>query len=239
MPVVNPLIGLETLQFQAGIQAWYTDQTRINFDDFYNGNASLLWTLTGSGSGTTAQISDVADHPGLIEQNTGALATAAQMMGLTGPTPLFVSTSGIMEYRIMLNIVNLSDATDRYIFQTGISDAAITGDVNNGVYFEYSDNINAGNWTLCAANGGVRTKVDSGVLVTAGTYYEISLQLNPAAPLATFYREGVALGSVATNLPIAQNTNVRPLHMKKQAGTNSRAIRADYVFFGYSFRPGR
>jgi len=241
-PLINPLIGLELLQFQGGIQEWYTDQTRAAYDDFINGIQAELWILSGSGSGTvsTSTPADSADHPGIIEARSGAGAADAGMMAFNFPAPPFFQKTGITEFRSMFQVPILSDGTDRFIFQAGISDALITGDVTDGVYYEYSDNINGGNWTLCTALAGVRTKLDSGVPVVAGAWAEVGFRLTAAPnPGVVYFIENANIGSISTNVPIGVDTNVRALHFKKTLGTSVRRVHSDYFFFGYSFRPGR
>lgn len=241
MPLILPQIGIENLQFQGSLQEYFTDQTRFACDDWINGIQSAMWILAGSGSGTVDAASPESeqDHPGIIQARSTATAADAGMISLTGPAPTFFLKTGITEFRQLVRVPTLSDGTNRFIAQFGISDATITGDVSNGVYFEYSDNVNSGNWTCCAALASTRTKINSGIPVVAGAWTEIVFRTHSDGNGADFSVNGVAAGSVTSNMPTGVNTGIKPLHFKKSLGTAARSIQSDYVFLGYSFRPGR
>jgi hypothetical protein len=241
MPLINPQIGIELLQFQGGIQQWYADPTRYGYDDFFNNAQNAeLWINSVSGAGASVSTTaGVTDHPGIVTSTTGTTAAGGSMFSLAIASPPVFLQTGICEVRIMSQLPILSDGAQRYIYQCGLSDALVTGDVTNGVYFEYSDNINAGNWTLCAALAGVRTKVDSGIPAVAATYKELRITMQPSNLGANFYIDDAFIGAVATNIPVGVNLNLRPQHIKKSVGTTARTAVLDYVFYGYSFKPGR
>ncbi|MGH8744755.1 MAG: hypothetical protein ACREUY_10810, partial [Burkholderiales bacterium] len=72
------------------------------------------------------------------------------------------------QFNCGLSLPVLSSAADRFIVRAGLGDIAGNADQNNGVYFEYSDNLSAGQWRVCSAAGGVQTKSATGRFATIG-----------------------------------------------------------------------
>jgi hypothetical protein len=240
MPLINPAIGVELLQFQGAMPAWFSAFNESIFDDFTGAQVfTNRWTSATSGAGSAIVITTgVAEHPGLCEIRAGtAAAGAAQIIGAF-PASALILPPGRWEFRVMANLAQLSTVVDRFICRMGLSDAAVTGDVTDGVYFEYSDNINGGNWTLCTAAAAVRTKIDSGVPAVAGSYNEFSARGNVGSSEISYYIDDVLVGSVTATIPIAA-TNMIPGQMLKSAGAITRSLFLDYWWYAYSFTTGR
>jgi hypothetical protein len=98
----------------------------------------------------------------------------------------------------------LSTGTNRYILRTGFGDTSGADQVN-GVYFEYSDNINTGQWVIKTASASSRTTTNSTIAVTAG-WHDLRVVVNAAGTSITFTVDGVTAGTIVTNIPTAATT---------------------------------
>jgi hypothetical protein len=122
----------------------------------------------------------------------------------------------------------LSTVGEEYITRLGFGDN-YAGDHNDGVYFEY-DRLTNVNWLMCAANGGVRTKTDTGVAVAAGGWIRLKVVVNTAGTSAAFYIDGVYVGAVVANLPAGGAVFTNMILIVKSAGVTARAINIDWCW---------
>lgn len=179
------------------------------FDDFIgvNGTSPIIsdiaWTATGTSGGTF--VNDVLDnaHPGSIACNMAGTGTntfrAAQCIILGG---------GAITLNWVFRIGTLSNGTNRYILRMGLGDTVSTSDQSNGVYFEYVDNVNSGQWQYKTASASTRTTNSSAVTVTTG-WHNVQMNINAAANSVSFLVDGVSLGAaITTNIP---TTAIAPL----------------------------
>lgn len=245
MPLINPIVGAELLEFQGALPGHFSAFNESVFDDFTIGSLAQTrytnrWTSVVSGAGSAIVLAASAqNHPGIIEVRAGtAVAGAAQVIAAYPTSALVLPLTGRWEFRVMVNLAQLSTAVDRFICRVGLSDAAITGDVTDGVYFEYSDTLNGGNWTICAARLSTRSKVNSGVAATAGTYQEFAVRGTPVRDSADFFIDDVFVGRLTSQIPISA-TNMAPGHMLKSAGVLTRSLFIDYWYYAYSFGDAR
>jgi len=104
-----------------------------------------------------------SDHPGVILLSviTASVAWFGMAYGTTATICNAIQLGGGELTCIwVFNIHTLSTSGERYIFRVGISDNILystTQDVPNGVYFQYSDDLNSGNWQYKTANATTRT----------------------------------------------------------------------------------
>lgn len=179
-------------------------------DDFIGSSPnSTLTQLTGALSWYTngldwLQTSALGDnsHPGVLSNAT--LAAANQSLFLNrragGIAQQLILGGGAITLNWVVNIVTLSAASPRYTFRLGFGDTE-NADEANGVYFEYSDNINSGNWVYKTAAASSRTTSNSAIAVTTG-YHNLQININAAASSITFSVDGVSLGAaITTNIP--------------------------------------
>jgi len=198
-----------------------TPNTVINLvDDFIGSGAistgvemtgSLTWYKSNWAQRTTSE----SGHPGIVGNTTigGAFAATLFLNINQGTVPAssflpILLGGGEIKLNWIVKIATLSTANPRYILRIGLGDTIGTanGDQANGVYFEYSDNINGGNWNYKTASGSVRTTVNTSSAVTTG-WYNLGMIINAAASSISFTINGVSAGAaITTNIPTAAMT---------------------------------
>lgn len=166
---------------------------------------ALSWfDSSATGWNQTSTLPDNA-HPGILGNK--AITTNDSGLFLSHnsniivPEPQIILGGGVLTVNWVIKIVTLSVASPRYILRVGLGDTA-NADQANGLYFEYSDNINTGKWNFKSAASSVRTTSTSSIAVTIG-YHNLQIIVNAAASSVSFSVDGVSLGAaIVTNIPI-------------------------------------
>lgn len=189
-------------------------------DDFIGFQTSTLTRsqLAWSGSLFNSTTTNTADHPGVIDSPS---VSTNNFFGLPniGSQANILLGGGDLTINWVMNIVNLSDVTNRYTLRIGMGDEVTGIDQTNGVYFEYSDNINSGNWVLKTAQSSTRTSTNTATAAATG-WHNFQIAINAAASSVTYTLDGVSLGSIATNIPTASGQDIFPIiEVIRGAGT--------------------
>lgn len=154
-------------------------------------------------------------HPGLLSHT--ALTTGDQFLFLSeavGGTNIqnFILGGGTLTINWVFKIVNLSNSTNRYVLQFGLSDITATSTPNNGIFINYSDNVNSGQWQGVCRKTSTPSTLNSTTAVTTG-WHNAQIIVNAAATSVSFNMDGVSLGTaVATNIPTVALANYTSLH---------------------------
>lgn len=195
--------------FQAVPSSFNPAATVQLYDEFNSGSTStggqLNWICSNFASGSIAGNSG---HPGIMgNQATGGAATSVMAMSHAslGATGSFQLGGGAITMVWYFNIRALSTAAPRYTTRFGFGDTFTSSDQANGVYFEYSDNINSGQWVIKTANASARTTTNSATTVTTG-WHKAQIDINAGATSITFTMDGVSLGTITTNIPTGSIT---------------------------------
>jgi hypothetical protein len=201
----------------SGELGWFTNTT------------TSVWT---PGSAQTS-----AAHPGVWD--SGVLSNPSNTFSClflgsnnlsTGVNPNeWILGGGVITMNWVFNITSLSNGTNRYIFRFGFGSTASAADQVNGTYFEYSDNINTGQWNYKTASASTRTTSSSTIAVTTG-WHNAQLVVNAAASSISFSIDGVSLGAaIATNIP---TVGVSPfMQLAWVAGTTGAGAVAIDLFY--------
>jgi len=219
----------------AGIPVWEdtnypTQETRL-FEDWHgDAVATLRWLDADTASGVSATGLAVADsnHQGILELDNVAASSAAirYLGGVTSGscTSGFILGGGILTMDWLVRVSDLSTAGERFSFMVGMFDTATTQ--VNSVRFLYTDNVNAGNWTISAQAASVTTNTDSGIPVVADQWYKLRAVVNAAASSIEYFIDGVSVGTVTTNIPTVA---IAPrASLAKTVGSASRPCYVDY-----------
>lgn len=203
------------------------------FDDFLATNGSVIgntgWTNT---NWSTAFPSDNS-HPGVIgNQVLGATNTTLYaFLRNSSSNGNIILGGGAITLTFLVNIANLSSSGTRYTFRIGLGDTISTSDQANGVYFEYSDNLNSGQWVYKTASASTRTANNSTVAVTTG-WRKLAISINAAASSISFTVDGVSLGTaITTNIP---TTTIAPFFYLLFPSVNAVANTIGIDYFTYS-----
>lgn len=176
------------------------------------------WRSSLANSGTITYVTTGQDGvtQGVLQlENTGnAASLAAFIRGASGPinNRVLSTTKGQRwKFRYRVNVVALSTGTQRFTDFYGLINGAAAAPTD-GLYVEYSDNINSGNWNGVGMRATVKTSATGGssVPVVAGAYVWIEILWNGTAVAwgacpadsAMFLVNGVSIGTVAAaNVP--------------------------------------
>jgi len=214
-----------------------TDPSRVvnMYDDFivWNKDSTVVpvsnyaWFRDDDVFSFTTSLQD-SGHPGVIS-NQAMGASDNWVLIANYPNMGIILGGGEITINWIAKIAILSATTPRYTLRCGLGDTIYTGDQANGVYFEYSDNINSGQWALKTANSSTRTTSNTATLVTQ-QWYNLKIVINAAGTSAEYFVNSVSLGTVNTNLPVL---GVSPFFkVERDAGTvalNTFGVDAMYL----------
>lgn len=162
---------------------------------WFNSNGGLPWNQTST-LGTSA-------NPGVIgNPSFGSGDNGLYLNNSTGTlAPQILLGGGTITLNFIIKVATLSTASPRYILRVGFGDTS-NADQANGLYFEYSDNINSGNWVYKSSKASSRTTSNSSTAVTSA-YHNLQISVNAAGTSASFSVDGVSLGTaISTNIPV-------------------------------------
>ncbi len=183
----------------------------------------------GTGSGLSFfESSYYESRLGLAHLKTGTTTTGTARIS-TNQYDQIIFGSNPIRCQSMVNLPILSTSTERYIVKAGFSDAfSLSG--TDGAFFEYSDNVNSGKFLCYSVSNGSQTTADSGISVTADTWYRLEVEVSKSASEAVFFINGSRVARISTNVP---SGNLRGTgfmtYILKSAGTTSRTLIVDSV----------
>ena len=177
------------------------------YDDFIPSGSNdddggqLGWRSYGSGVNTITTLS--ANHPGIMEISSITFGGGFTSAGFGLYDKLdhngIIVGGGTLSVSWIVDLITLSNGTNRYITNLGLSDAPADPFLN-GIYFSYSDNINGGNWSANCQSGGVTTSADTGVAATTG-FNTFTIVVNSTGTSVNYLINNVSVATVATNIP--------------------------------------
>ncbi len=179
-------------------------------DDFLSTHSAVtgfmigeqIWTLGGSNTWLAANGTATNAHPGVIGHAAMTTANRSLILGPGTSAPLsgFVLGGGAITLNWVFNIATLSNSPNRYTLDVGIGDTVTVAAQANGCWFQYSDNLNSGNWTFNTSAASSPTNSNSSTAVTTG-WHNAQITINAAGTLVTFVMDGVTLGTIALTIP--------------------------------------
>lgn len=210
-------------------------------DDFLAGVPGLGWDF----SSLDAPIASRIGHPGLIQsQHPGGppLSADGAYLGDISNFYTYIQTgSGILNVNYVINLNTLSLAPDDYIAFFGLTDTYVysvaptdPSGIQNGIWFSYTDGVNAGNWTLNSASAGVVTSVDSGVPATTD-FVNLGFRVNANGTSIQFTIDNNPCGTISTNIP---TINMVPFMEVNMNGANPGWI-IDLFYLTYPLTSAR
>lgn len=181
-------------------------------DDFAGINTPLEGNYPWSvGGGSLFQFPTTAGdsgHNGVLTNIAFASTNGAQLFlndNAGAVAPQMILGGGAMQLNWVFKIAILSVASPRFFVRCGFGDTTVADQVN-GVYFEYTDDVNSGNWQFKTANASTRTTSNSSIAADT-SYHNFQININAAGTSCTFFIDGVSLGSaITTNIPTAAIT---------------------------------
>jgi len=172
-----------------GVPTWqpnHSTQWALQYNAFENGGAGRTaqglreWaaSFAGAGAGSTVLQSEQGWFQNPASFSTGTTATGQCSRLLSGDSAITLSaTSGQWVHQATWSLDVLSEPTQRFSIDVGFHDNANPYLVQNGAYFRYRDDQNGGRLEFVTSANSVRTAVDTGIAVVAGSYYHTRVEI--------------------------------------------------------------
>lgn len=200
-----------------------------SFNNIGHLQGPMMWIVSANSGGISVVGTHVdGNHLGILEFTTSTSASSAPHI-VTGLNHM-TSGGGELTAEWLVRFPNLSDATDSFVARAGFTNA-YSSSLTDGIYFEYTHSVNAGNWTCKTGSNASFTTANSGTPVAINTWYRLTAVVNAAGTLATFYINGTQVGTISTNIPTGARLFGVGAGMYKTAGTTARKMFADYGYY--------
>jgi hypothetical protein len=175
-------------------------------DDFVM-SASNTYGQLEWGAGSANNHDGTASNPGQVEiVDAGASDNGIYLTAFTGTEPdgvlNFVLGGGSFTVNYVIKLEALSTAGNRYKMIFGLVDKTYSNPITRGVFFTYTDNVNSGRWVINCENASTLTSANTTVAATTN-FVNLGFVINSAGTSVDFTIDGVPVGTIATNLPVA------------------------------------
>lgn len=175
--------------------AWHSRRRLVTFyEDFVSGNSTLPNSATSYYSNSQAPTVDaIGTAVTNSNANTGALA---------GNFDSFTFGAGAAKFEARVRPLTRLSSTGNLIIRVGFGDTTGSSAYTDGVWLEYTDNVNSGNWVGHCKAGGAESTVNLAVGPAVNTWYLLSIEINAGATAATFSVDGAnAQTLTSANIP--------------------------------------
>lgn len=228
-----PTNGVERfLDFNSSTSSEFTPSTSVsgtgaavNF-----GNSATSLTTDGTRYGQCS----------LITGTTSSGVAAIYFPNVSSSGAILTLGNGTLTAETALKLVNLSDGTDTYTAYIGVwNDPTVSpSSTSGGYWFQYTHSANSGNWTINSASGSATTSSNTSTAVAANTWVRLGIVVNSTNTSVEFFINGSSVGTISTNMSPALSNSVAN-RIVKSAGTSSRTLNCDYLYFQKLFSTPR
>lgn len=179
------------------------------FDEFVTGNGdtdelgAYGWRRTSAGTGNQGlRLAAESGHPGIYRMVGGTAGTARSAIYLGDATQhTVILGGGEITYKSLIRQTGTLGNWERSMHGLALTLTTV-GTWADGVYIEI-DRLDT-NWHLVCANGGTRTRLDTGIAYVSGNWVEAGFVINAGATSVQAVINGSNAGSpVTTNIPTA------------------------------------
>ena len=195
------------------------------------------WTQRATGTGasiTTPNSIFGTNKNGICIATTGSTATGFAGPEFGSPNSGFgiAIGNGEITFENLVMIPTLSNATERFIVFSGLTQPANFVSPQNCVFFYYDEGgvlpTSQINWKCYTSNVGSRTLTTSSIQVIAGQWYKLKAIVNASATSASFYIDGTLVATHTTNLPSTSLGYALNSTIQKTTGLTPRTLQLDY-----------
>jgi len=187
---------------------------------------AVAQSWSGDGAQGNDQNVDVVNRPGVIAVQCGT-DPDGWSMAWSGNNYAFRRGGGAQRFVSVFKTPDtLSTATDRYALYCGLKREYGTAAPGEMIGIRYRDDWNGGKWELVCRDNAAIAAADSGISVTADAWYWVEININAGATSVSVSINGVTVGPVTTQIPLAEHFFCF-IDVVKTSGTNNRAAFLD------------
>lgn len=134
----------------------------------------------------------------------------------------------------------LSDGTNTYTTRLGFIDSN-SGESTDGVFFRYTDGVNAGKWQAVCRSNGTETTADTGITPVADTWHLFEIDVNADGTSVSFSIDSSVVATITTNIPTGagRETGYGAMALKSAGTTSTSGGYIDYMEIEYLFTSSR
>ena len=200
----------------------------------------IVTTANGAGAGASIVASET-NACGIVRLSTGTTATGNNrlQLGATSTDSIVFGTNNFSKFEFRARLPVLSNGTDRYIARGGFYDAT-SGNATDGAYFEYTDNVNSGNWVAKVYSNSSLQSSNLIVGPSATAWQKLEVQVDGFLGYAYFFVDGTLQATITTGIPLgaARGTGTR-IVIESTVGANADLMEIDYVHIEQFYTPAR
>ena len=202
-----------------------------------NGTAwSLNWSGATYNAGAAGTYNTtVVGHPGIGRVSTASSTNGGACVRLGNQN--VYTTGGAITVSWKSALTGLSDGTDTYVVEFGLSNAsAANTTITDGVWWRYTHSENSGKWTINTMNNTSPEVVNTNS--TADTNWHVfTFVINSDATSVSFYIDGseVANSPVTVDIPASTRVIGPFFRILKSAGTTDRFLLMDSFYFQQAY----
>ena len=185
----------------------------------------------GAVLGTSSGL-DKTDHPGIWCMETGTTAAGRVFIIGHAGRGFHFGTGGTVRCGSIVEIGLLSTAAEEYVARAGVMSIVLPNTILFGIGFEYQFDQNGGRWQGITNDVG-ESSLDTGVAVTANTWFNLEFEVNAAGTSVEFFINGASVGTLATSANIPGGTGFDQFynaHIMKLAGVLNRSFYLDHYY---------
>lgn len=197
-------------------------------------NGLTLQQTSGAGASATTKASDEADHVGIVQLETGTTTTGyGRHLNSDGVFTIVGATGKTARVRAMVKIPTLATGAEDFDAFIGFGDLSGASRVSARNAVGILHNSSYANFQLIKVDGagGTPVYVDTGIPVTANTWYDLEVEVDMhATDTSVAYRayiDGVQVGS-GTDVNSGNHAIVF-CYIVKFAGTTERTMLVDRI----------
>jgi hypothetical protein len=219
------------------------------FDDFlstYAGGTGIASKLNWQSlSGNLIASAGTITNPGIISApasagNVGIVTS--QLNSSAIQIGDIVLGGGITTVTWIIKLSALSAGGNTYRFSAGLADGPTTSSgldsFTDGVYFQYTNAVNGGQWTIKSTSGSVTTTVNTAIAAST-SFVTLSFAVNANASSITYSINNTVVGTaITTNIP---TVSLAPFFIAKNLSGTTPEMLADLFYIDIALttpRPG-
>ena len=201
------IVGVSTATPGSSIVAGFSGYMQVSdplkhfilYDDFLSGSqGSTLGWITEGGATLRTNSAQSPTNPGYFRLETQGVEAIGLYLQQFGGYGGYVVGGGQTYLHYICLLETLSTSSEIFVAQFGMINGNSTT-FSDGFWFNYSDNLNSGNWQCIANNGSGTTTVNTSVAADTN-WHVFGININAAGTLLTFYIDGVSVGTINTHI---------------------------------------